>query len=134
MKQLTIGDLARRFGIRTSALRFYERVGLLLPPERKSGQRRYNAQAVTQVAAIQAAQRAGFALAEIRTLLDGFARDTPAHERWRALATHKLEELDELIARAEEMKQLLAAGMACTCASFETCPLLAEDAAPLITS
>ncbi|HWQ13238.1 MAG TPA: MerR family transcriptional regulator [Roseiflexaceae bacterium] len=127
MEELTIGEVARRAGLRTSALRFYERSGLLPLPARRGGQRRYDAHVLPRVAAIQAAQAAGFTLAEIRTLLDGFPPEVPPGERWRALAARKIAELDELIASAEQMKRRLAAGADCACAGYEVCPLLAAS-------
>lgn len=131
MELLTIGDLARRFGMQTSALRFYERIGLMPPPERKHGQRRYDSRAVTRIAAIQAARRAGFNLSEARMLLDEFPAAVPAHERWRALAIQKNQELDKLMMQIQEKKHYLAAGIACECESFEACPLLIESAIPI---
>lgn len=66
MDDLTIGEVARRAGLRPSALRYYESVGILSPPQRVSGQRRYDATALQRIALIQLAQRAGFTIAEIR--------------------------------------------------------------------
>ena len=68
--ELTIGDLAHRAGLATSAIRYYERVGLLPPAARVSGQRRYGEDDVARLAFIGAAQHAGFTLAEIRELAD----------------------------------------------------------------
>jgi MerR family redox-sensitive transcriptional activator SoxR len=73
--------VARRVGIRTSALRYYERVGLLPAPRRVSGRRRYDESTVQMLRLIQLAQGAGFTVAEIQTLLHGFAPDTPPAAR-----------------------------------------------------
>src|SRR5688572_23189374 len=100
-EELTIGEVARRAGIRTSAIRYYEDVGLLPAPPRVSGHRRYDPSVVQRLAVLHLAQEAGFTIAEIRVLFNGFAPDTPPAERWEALARRKLDEVDVLIQRAQ---------------------------------
>jgi len=118
---LSIGELAKLAGVATSAIRYYERVGLLPPPPRVSGHRRYDATAVRLLTTLRFAQRAGFSVAEIRTLFHGFGANVPPSARWRVLATQKLAELDELIASAERMRVALNAGMRCGCVRVEDC-------------
>lgn len=127
MDEFAIGEVARRAGIRTSALRYYERIGLLPAPRRVSGRRRYDERAVQMLKVIQLAQGAGFTVAEIQTLLHGFAPDTPPAARWQPLARKKLEELDALIARAQQMKQVLAVGLNCGCLRLEECAVVLEQ-------
>ena len=106
---LTIGELARRAGVTTSALRYYEELGLLPAPARISGQRRYPESAATIVAAIRLYSDAGFTLAEQKVLMasgDG----TPG---WRELAQRKLAELDEQIARAQAAREAIRYGLRC---------------------
>jgi DNA-binding transcriptional MerR regulator len=95
---LTIGELARRAGVTASALRYYEELGLLPPPARISGQRRYPESADRLVAAILLYSDAGFTLAEQKALLD--TRASPPGDR-RQYMQRKLAELDEQIARAQ---------------------------------
>ena len=121
MDELTIGELARQAGLRASALRFYERAGLLAAPRRVAGQRRYPAAALGTLALIQHAQGAGMALAEIRVLLHGFAPGTPPATRWQQLAPGRIAALDAQIARARQMRERLAATLACECATLEAC-------------
>ncbi len=121
MEELTIGELAQRVGVRTSALRYYESVGLLAPARRVSGQRRYSADALERLAVVQLAQQAGFSVAEIQTLLYGFAPDTAPGERWRPLAERKLAEVGALIERAQAMQRLLANLLDCGCGTLEEC-------------
>jgi MerR family redox-sensitive transcriptional activator SoxR len=121
--QLTIGEVARRAGLRASAIRYYESIGLLAQPSRVSGQRRYDETVLRRLAIIDVAQRAGLSLDEARTLLDGFSPTTPPGARWRALARRKLPEIEGLIARATTMKQVLERGAECQCISFEDCDL-----------
>ena len=115
MEDLAIGEVARRAGIRPSALRYYESISLLPPPRRMTGRRRYGESTVQMLKVIQLAQQAGLKVSEIPTRLHGFEPDTPPAARWRPLARQKLRELDELIDRAQHMKQVLEAGLNCGC-------------------
>lgn len=118
---LSIGAVARQAGLRPSALRYYESVGLLPAPPRVGGRRRYDADVLPRLALIAAAQQMGFTVAEIGTLLHGFSPDTPAAARWRVLATQKLPEVEALIARAQGMKQLLEEALTCGCLTLDAC-------------
>jgi len=130
MNEITIGELARRTGVRTSALRFYEESGILEPSGRVGGRRRYSEDAVRLVEVVRFAQRAGFTLAEIRTLFAGFAPEMPLAERWAALAQEKLRELDRLVARAEQMRRAIQAGLACGCVRWEDCVIASGNGSP----
>ena len=134
MGELAIGEVARRAGIRTSTLRYYERIGLLPAPRRVSGRRRYDESTVQLLRVIQLAQGAGFTVAEIQTLLHGFAPDTPPAARWQPLARKKLEELDALILRAQQMKQVLNTGLNCGCLRLEDCAVVLEQGCCQATS
>jgi MerR family redox-sensitive transcriptional activator SoxR len=121
MPEMTIGEVAKRTGLRTSALRYYEDAGVLPAPRRVNGRRLYGEEAVRVVEVLRFAQRAGFTLDEIRTLFHGFGADTPLNERWDALAKAKVAELDALIERAARMKQAILAGLGCGCVRVEDC-------------
>ncbi|HEX6940659.1 MAG TPA: MerR family transcriptional regulator [Longimicrobiales bacterium] len=123
MEELTIGEVARRTGLRASALRYYEAEGILPAPRRVNGRRRYDSSILPMVALLRFAKHAGFTLSEIRKLFHGFGADTPLGERWRALARAKLEELDQLIDRATRMKQAIELGRRCGCVRIEECAL-----------
>lgn len=118
---ITIGEVARRAGIRASAIRYYEQVGLLPAPSRMSGRRRYAPDILDRLALIQFAQQAGFTVAEIRTLFEGFEDETPMSARWQVLAQRKLAEVDALVERAERMRMLLAQALECGCLRLEDC-------------
>jgi MerR family redox-sensitive transcriptional activator SoxR len=120
---LSIGQVAERAGVSVSAIRYYERNGLLPEPERESGQRRYAADAIQRLGTIGVAKQAGFSLAEVRMLLDSIDAGAPAHEQLQALAERKLPEVDALIERAEAMRDWLAAATACGCESLDACVL-----------
>jgi MerR family transcriptional regulator, redox-sensitive transcriptional activator SoxR len=120
--RLTIGEVASQSGLRTSAIRYYEDIGVLPRPERVyGGHRRYSARVFQQLAFIQLAQQAGFSMAEIQTLVSGFDEDAPLGVRWRTLAEQKLAELEELITRAQGMKRILENGMRCQCLNLDEC-------------
>jgi MerR family transcriptional regulator, redox-sensitive transcriptional activator SoxR len=130
VESMSIGQVASRAGVRPSALRYYESVGLLPPPERKNSRRRYDGEVLREVldrlAVVRVAQQAGFTISEIRMLLDGFAEDTPPSERWRVLAQAKLPEVEALVERALGMKDLLERGLRCECLRLEECTLVGK--------
>jgi len=76
---------------------------------------------VPRIAVIDLAHKAGFALDEIRELLDGIATGVPPGEQWAALVERKVPEVDELIAQAQAMRRLLDQLAACTCPTLEDC-------------
>ena len=117
---MTIGEVAARTGVTASALRFYEDHGILPPAPRVRGQRRYDEQLLRMIEVLGFAQRAGFKLAEIRTLFHA-APDRPLGERWKGLATQKLVELDRLIAHAKQMKEAIRIGVSCGCVRLDDC-------------
>src|SRR5438046_2955038 len=126
MGEFAIGEIARRAGIRPSALRYYESIGLLPQPQRVNGRRRYDESTIQMLRVIQLAQQAGFTVAEVQTLLHGFAPDTPPAVRWQALARAKLSELDTLIERAQHMKHILETGLNCGCLRLEDCVIVVD--------
>lgn len=127
--RLAIGEVAERAGMSTSRIRYYEVRGLLPEPERAAGKRRYTEEVFRRLAIIDAAQRVGFTLEEIRDLLG--ARDQPAHERLRQLAVLKLPELDDLIARATSVRRMLKICSKCSCESIDVCRMFDERVLPL---
>jgi MerR family redox-sensitive transcriptional activator SoxR len=120
---LTIGDVASRAGLRTSAVRYYERIGLLPEPERVAGKRRYGPDVLERLAVIATAQRAGLSLGEVGELLDGVDAGEPAGERLQALARRKLPEVEALIAQAEAVRGWLLTAEQCRCPTLDDCPL-----------
>jgi MerR family redox-sensitive transcriptional activator SoxR len=118
---LTIGEVAKRAGLNTSAIRYYERKGLLPKPERISGQRRYDESILQQLSVIRLAQQAGFTIAEIRALFNEFPLDALPSVRWQTLATGKIAEIDALIQRAIAMKAMLEQLTMCQCESLDVC-------------
>jgi DNA-binding transcriptional MerR regulator len=111
-----------------SRIRYYEARGVLPEPERAAGKRRYSEAVLGRLAIIDAAQRVGFTLDEIRDLLG--SRDQPAHERLRELALLKLPELDDLIERASSVRRLLQICSECNCRSIDVCRLFDDRLLP----
>ena len=128
MQEFPIGEVARRAGIRPSALRYYESIGLMPTPQRVNGRRRYDEHTVEMLKIVQLAQSAGFTVAEIQTLLHGFAPDTPPAARWQAFAKQKIRKLDAQIARAQQMKRVVETGLQCGCLRLEDCVIVLEEA------
>lgn len=124
MGALTIGEVAQRAGLRTSAVRYYEDAGVLPPAARVGGQRRYDETVLARLAVIRLAQEVGFSVAEIRALVDGFDNAGVASERWQEMARLKMADVNALLQRAERMKQLLEASLECGCLTLDTCQLV----------
>ena len=120
---LTIGEVAQQANLNVSAIRFYERNGLLPEAERVSGQRRFTADTVQRLGIIDVAKQAGFSLEEVGVLLDSIDQGAPAHEQLQALAERKLPEVDALIERAQAMRAWLTTATACGCGTLEECDL-----------
>jgi MerR family transcriptional regulator, redox-sensitive transcriptional activator SoxR len=128
MREMAIGEIARRAGIQTSAIRYYESVGLLPPPRRTAnGRRRYDASVLPRLALIQQARQAGFHIADLQVLLTGFPADTPPSARWQRMATEKIEEMDALIARSQAVKAWLTDAMKCQCERIDDCAGLMNE-------
>jgi DNA-binding transcriptional MerR regulator len=105
---LSIGELAERSGVATTALRYYDELGLVRPVTRASGHRRYAESAVAEVGAIRFFREVGFSLAEIISFLT--ARDWPSRQE---LIERKLAELTEQQHRIEVAREALAHGQRC---------------------
>jgi MerR family transcriptional regulator, redox-sensitive transcriptional activator SoxR len=122
MAQWSISEIARQVGLRASAIRYYEQIGILLPARRISGQRRYDETVLYRLAVVRRAQEAGFTLDEIRQLFFGFVPSTPISQRWKKIAEQKMLELDARIKQIQSMRELLKKLQACCeCETVERC-------------
>jgi MerR family redox-sensitive transcriptional activator SoxR len=124
MAGLMIGELARQAGVATSALRYYEKAGLLPSPARASNRRQYDPAVLGRIRIILLARDAGFSISETRTFLSGFPVGTRPALRWRAMAKRKIAELDELTTRLSQMRSILNASFNCECRRLEDCERL----------
>src|SRR5437868_13715799 len=98
MANMTIGEVARRAGLRASAIRYYEKIGLLPKTQRIGGQRRYEPGVLNYLEVIEVAKRAGFRMDEIRHLFHGFGKGIPGFRRWQLLEQRTIIEMADLIA------------------------------------
>lgn len=114
-----IGELARRTGVATSALRYYERLGLLPPAERVSQRRHYPPSTAERVALIRLYQDAGFTLAEIGPMV---ATVSEGRQAWGGPAARKIAELNARIAEAQHAKDLIEHALNCRHEDLLTCP------------
>ena len=122
MPESTISEVARQVGLRASAIRYYERIGLLPRAPRINGQRRYDTTALYRLAIIQRARQLGFTLTEIRHLFFGFRDITRPSERWRTLSQRKLAELDHLMDGIKAVRGVLKKLMKkCRCDTLDQC-------------
>ena len=80
---LSISEVAKQMGLRPSAIRYYEQIGILPPAHRVSGQRRYDVTVLHRLALVQRARQTGFTLGEIKELFFGFRPGTPPSIRWQ---------------------------------------------------
>jgi MerR family transcriptional regulator, redox-sensitive transcriptional activator SoxR len=119
---LSISEIGRRVGLRASAIRYYEQIGILERARRVSGQRRYDETVLYRLAGVRRAQEAGFTLDEIRQLFFGFSQSTPVSQRWKKIAERKMVELDARIAQIQSMRKLLKRlQTCCECETVERC-------------
>jgi MerR family redox-sensitive transcriptional activator SoxR len=118
---LSISEVAKQMGIRSSAIRYYEQIGILPPAHRVSGQRRYDVTALHRLVVIQRARQTGFTLTEIKQLFFGFRAETPPSVRWEKLKNRKMIELDAMLEHIQTMRDLLDEQGKCRCKALEEC-------------
>lgn len=124
VKRYTVGELAERAGVATSALRFYEEHGLIRSERSAAGHRRYRPDMLRRVAVIRVAQRVGLSLEEIRVALDSLPRSrTPSRRDWARLASQWEPILSERIELLTRMRDQLGECIGCGCLSLTTCGL-----------
>jgi DNA-binding transcriptional MerR regulator len=105
---LTIGEVARRSGVATSTVRYYERRGLLAADARRSGQRRFRVSTLRRLVFIGMLQDAGLSLDDIAGVLDA-----PDVDAWKAIASRRLAVLDGEIERLQQAREYLAGALMC---------------------
>ena len=125
---LSIGEVAARSGVATSALRFYEAQGLLASKRTSGNQRRYERAVLRRVALIRAGRAAGIPLERIRAALDTLpAGRTPTRRDWQRLSHVWRADLDEQIATLHAVRDRLTTCIGCGCLSIDACTLLNPD-------
>lgn len=125
---LTIGDLAERSGVATSALRFYEAEGLIASERTAGNQRRFSRATLRRVAVIRAAQQFGLTLDEVRAALDALPNGrTPTTRDWQRLSRSWRDRLDERIEALQRLRDDLGGCIGCGCLSLKSCALFNAD-------
>jgi MerR family redox-sensitive transcriptional activator SoxR len=125
---LTIGEVAERTGIATSAVRFYERQGLVESERTGGGQRRFHREVLRRLAFVRIAQRVGLSLDEIRAALATLPRNrTPNKADWARLSASWRPQLDAQIAVLERLRDELTDCIGCGCLSLRSCALYNRD-------
>jgi len=117
----TISEVANQIGLRPSAIRYYEQIGILPRAQRVNGQRRYDGTTLHRLVVIQRARQTGFTLTEIKRLFFGFRAGTPPSVRWQKLKKRKIVELDTMLEHIRSMRDLLEQQGECRCTALEEC-------------
>ena len=125
METLTIGDLSARSGVAPSALRFYEREGLIHASRTSGNQRRYDRAELRRVAFIKIAQQVGVSLDEIREALASLPENrTPTRADWSRLSARWRSRLQDRIGVLERLRDQLSGCIGCGCLSLQRCQLV----------
>ena len=126
--ELPIGEVSARSGVAPSALRFYEREGLISSMRTDGNQRRYDRAVLRRIAFIQAGRAAGVTLADIQRALNGLPRSrTPSRKDWERLSNKWRDDLDARIETLQALRDRLTTCIGCGCLSIDQCDLLNPD-------
>jgi len=125
---LSIGDVAKATGLRTSAIRYYEDTGVLPKPMRAGGNRRYDSDTIDRLTLVRFCGRLGMSLADVRGLLAA-PRGSRAKDQWRRLVDGKLAEIGALIKSARGVERILRESRDCDCVTLESCSFLVDERA-----
>ncbi len=119
---LTVSEVSRRSGFAASALRFYEKEGLIAATRTAGGHRRYTRSVLRRLAFIRAASNVGLTLDEVRTELDKLPSGrTPTKADWARISAHWRRRLDEQVAALEALRDRLDSCIGCGCLSLKQC-------------
>ena len=124
MDLLTVGEVAERSGFATSALRYYEREGLLSASRTSGGQRRYERSVLRRLAFLRAARNIGLTLDEVRAALDSLPDGrAPTRADWTRLSRSWRGRLDEQIEALVRLREGLDSCIGCGCLSLRVCAI-----------
>lgn len=128
MRELSVGEVAKRGGVAVSALHFYERKGLIRSLRTSGNQRRFTADVLRRIAVIRVAQRVGIPLEAVRQAFATLPDErTPTRDEWARMSAVWREELDERISQLVNLKDKLADCIGCGCLSLTACALANPD-------
>ncbi|MCL1067935.1 redox-sensitive transcriptional activator SoxR [Shewanella olleyana] len=121
---LTVGQVAKRCGIKVSSLHFYETKGLISSLRNQGNQRRYRRDVIRRISVIKAAQKMGVSLQEIKHALSFLPNErTPTKEDWAKLSQAWHDKLTQRINYLTELRDSLNGCIGCGCLSMKTCPI-----------
>ena len=124
-RPMSIGEVSRLTGTPITTLRYYERRGLLPPPDRVGGQRRYPASIAMRMMVIRYCRAAGLTLDEIAVVLDD---RSPGRSVTKQLGRERLRTIEDQIAQLQTAHRMVAAAIACACPTVDVCECGAMDA------
>ena len=127
MASLTIGQVSKETGLASSAIRYYEREGLIPKAPKERGRRVYDPEILDRLAVIELSKQAGMTIRETKRLLGGLAGRRPAAQAWQRLTQGKLDEIEGRIESLEQMKHVLTVLMNCDCPTLEDCGRALRD-------
>lgn len=122
--EMSVGDVAKRAGVKVSALHFYEQKELISSWRNAGNQRRYHRSVLRRIAVIKAAQQVGLSLEEIAEALAELPKhQAPTKQQWEVMATSWHDKLELRIAQLKALQQELGGCIGCGCLSLESCNL-----------
>ncbi|MGR5528816.1 redox-sensitive transcriptional activator SoxR [Vibrio alfacsensis] len=121
---ISVGEVAKRSGVKVSALHFYEQRGLISSWRNQGNQRRYHRSVLRRVAVIKAAQQVGLSLEEIKQTLEELPKhQAPNKAQWETMASQWHAQLEQKIQKLKALQNDLGSCIGCGCLSLETCAL-----------
>lgn len=124
----SIGDLAARTGLSVSAIRFYEKKGLITPDRNAGNQRRYEGADIRRLSFILIAQQLGLTIEQIKDVMASLPDGrTPTKADWSRISRKFRKTLDDRIAMMERMREKLDGCIGCGCLSLKACSLYNPD-------
>jgi len=125
---LTIGQVADRTGLATSAIRYYEDMGLVFPFRNDAGQRRFASADIRRLSFVMISQQLGFTISEIRKTMENLPRDrAPNKKDWTRISKVFGLELDDRMAKMQRLRAKLDGCIGCGCLSLNSCSLYNKD-------
>lgn len=125
---LPIGMVAELYGLPATTLRYWEDIGLIPPPRRSGGQRRYGLDALRRIKFIRMAKQAGLSLDAVRALLAGHGAQGPTFDDWADIARDQLGVIDQMMSELAQLKATIQECLNCGCQHPRRCKLLALPA------
>lgn len=126
-KSLSVGEVAKRSGVKVSTLHFYESKGLIDSWRNNGNQRRYDRSVLRRIAIIRIAQRAGIALSLIKEHLDKVPKRTITPEEWKNISQEWYGMLNDRITALQQLRDHMEGCIGCGCLSLKECPLRNPD-------